>query len=319
MSVLYLTEADVDRLVDMRAAVDVVTEAFRRLAAGEADNVPRARAQAPGIVLHTMSAAAGYLGLVGWKCYTTTKQGAQFHLGLYSQHSGKLVALIEANRLGQLRTGAVTGVAASWMAAADAHEAGLFGTGFQAAGQLAALATVRNLKQVFVYSRDAGRREAFAKRMQAELNLEVIPVDRPEEAAADLPIVVTATTSRAPVFDGNSLSEGALVCAVGSNWPNRAEIDATTVRRADTIVCDSVECCELEAGDFADALDRGLFDWSRAVNLADVVAGRAVGRKTADSIALFKSVGMAIEDVALGALVLERAQAAGVGNTLPIP
>ncbi|MBX9790266.1 MAG: hypothetical protein K2Y37_15215 [Pirellulales bacterium] len=318
MSVLYLTEADVDRLVEMPAAIDAVTEAFRRLAAAEADNVPRARAQAPGIVLHSMSAAAGYLGLVGWKCYTTTKQSAQFHLGLYSQDSGRLVALVEANRLGQIRTAATTAVAASWMAAADAHEIGLFGTGYQAAGQLAALAHVRKLKQVFVYSRDAARRTAFARRMSDELRLEVIAVDRPEEAAADLPIVVTATTSRSPVFDGARLSEGTLVCAVGSNWPNRAEIDATVVRRADNIVCDSVECCRREAGDFADALERGLFDWSRAVNLADVVAGRAVGRKSADSIALFKSVGMAIEDVALGALLLERAAAAGAGSKLPI-
>ncbi len=316
MSVLYLTEADVERLVDMRAAIEVVTEAFRRLAAAEADNVPRARAQAPGIVLHTMSAAAGYLGFVGWKAYTTTRQGAQFHLGLYSQESGRLIALVEANRLGQLRTGATTAVAASWMASADAHEIGVFGTGFQAMGQLAALSAVRNLKQAFVYGRNADRRAAFASRMSEELKLEVIPVDRPEEAAADLPIVVTATTSRAPVFDGNWLSEGALVCAVGSNWPNRAEVDATTVRRADNIVCDSVECCRREAGDFADALERGLFDWARAVNLADVVAGRAVGRKTADSIALFKSVGMAIEDVALGGLLLDRAAADGAGTIL---
>ncbi|MGD9648779.1 MAG: ornithine cyclodeaminase family protein [Pirellulales bacterium] len=318
MSVLYLSEADVERLLDMRAAIEAVTEAFRRLASAEADNVPRARAQAPGIVLHTMSAAAGYLGLVGWKCYTTTKQGAQFHLGLYSQESGRLVALVEANRLGQLRTGATTAVAASWMAAADAHELGLFGTGFQAAGQLAALAAVRKLKQAFVYGRDAARRTAFARRMSEQLQLEVIPVDRPEEAAADLPIVVTATTSRAPVFDGGWLSEGTLVCAVGSNWPNRAEIDATTVRRADNIVCDSVDCCRREAGDFADALERGQFDWARAVNLADVVAGRAVGRKTADCITLFKSVGMAIEDVALGGVLLERAASAGAGRQLDI-
>ncbi len=138
--VLYLTESDVAELLDMPLAMQAVEEAFRRLSSGEAVNVPRARAQAPGIILHTMSAAAGYLGLVGWKCYTTTRQGAQFHVGLYDQESGRLVALIEANRLGQLRTGATTGVAVQCMAPADATEMGLFGAGWQAEAQLAAVA-----------------------------------------------------------------------------------------------------------------------------------------------------------------------------------
>src|SRR5262245_23617583 len=110
MPALYLTEADVERLLDIKQAVEVCEEVFRRLAAGEADNIPRARAHAPGIILHTMSAAAAYLGMLGWKCYTTTRQGAKFHLGLYDS-SGALLALVEADKLGQLRTGATTGVA----------------------------------------------------------------------------------------------------------------------------------------------------------------------------------------------------------------
>lgn len=318
MGAIYLTERDVAELADARLAIDAVEGAFRHLAAGEADNVPRRRAQAPGIVLHTMSAAAGYLGYVGWKAYTTTRDGARFHVALYDQAFGQLQALIEANRLGQLRTAAATAVAASWMARHDAHELGLFGTGFQAAGQLEALALVRPLKQVFVYGRNAERRREFAERMTRQLAIEVVPVDRPGEAAEELPLVVTATSSKAPVFDGNSLDEGAFVAAVGSNWLSRAEIDATVIRRADNIVCDSIEACQLEAGDFVDARDRGIFDWRRAVNLADVVAGRAAGRNRAESITLFKSVGLALEDVALGVKILERARAQGMGQYLPI-
>jgi ornithine cyclodeaminase/alanine dehydrogenase-like protein (mu-crystallin family) len=316
MNALYLTEADVAVLVDMPTTIQVIEEAFRRLGAGEVDNVPRARAKAPGIVLHTMSATAAYVGLVGWKCYTTTASGAQFLVGLYEQQSGQLVALIEANRLGQLRTAATTAVAASWMAQADAHEVGIFGSGWQAEGQLEALAHVRTLKQAFVYSRSAERRAAFANKMSKALGIEVVAVDRPEEAAAELPLVVTATTSREPVFDGHWLSEPTLVCAVGSNWLQRAEIDSTVVRRSDLIVCDSVECCRAEAGDFADALQKGVFDWRRAVNLADVVTGKAVSRKSNGGVALFKSVGMAMEDVALGAKILEQALARGVGRAL---
>ena len=317
MGTLFLTEADVKGLLDIRTAIDAVEEAFRRLAADEATNVPRMRALSPGMVLHTMSGAANYLGLSGWKAYSTTQRGVQFHVGLYDQQSGALVALIEANRLGQLRTGATTGVAIEWMALLDAAELGLFGTGYQAESQLEAVAAVRPIKRAFVYSRKEARRQAFAQRMSARLNIEIHPVDRPQEAAEDLPLVVTATSSAEPVFDGHWLAEGATVCAVGSNWLNRAEIDSTVIRRVDNIVCDSVAACKHEAGDFVDALEKGIFDWPRAVELADVVSGRAVARSRPESCTLFKSVGMAIEDVALGGKLLELARASGAGIELP--
>jgi len=316
MAAIYLTEADVERLLDIRVAIEVCDEAFRRWGAGEADNVPRVRAQVPGIVLHTMSAAASYLGMVGWKCYTTTRKGARFHLGL-ANLDGEMLALVEADRLGQLRTGATTGVAAAAMALPLASEVGLFGAGWQAQAQLEAVAAVRPIEVVYVYSRDERRRTEFAERMSARLAIDVRPVDRPQEAAADLPIVITATSSRAPVFDGNDLAEGALVCAVGANWLSRTEIDSTVVRRADNIVCDSVKACQAEAGDFVEALEKGIFDWSRAVDLADVLSGRATARNTRDSITLFKSVGLALEDVALGAKLLQRAGEQGVGCELP--
>ena len=203
-------------------------------------------------------------------------------------------------------------------AAVCASELGLFGVGRQGETQLAAAAAVLPLKRAFVYSRSEQRRAAFAEKMGAQLSLEVVPVDRPQEAAEDLPIVITATTSATPVFDGSWLSEGTVVCAVGANALSRAEIDATTVRRADIVVCDSVAACQAEAGDFVDALEKGVFDWRRAVDLADVAAGRAVGRTRAGGIAIFKSVGLAIEDLALAAPLLARAKRMGRGTVLPI-
>ncbi len=286
MPALFLSEHDVQRLVDMPTAIAVVEEAIRQMAAGRATNVPRVRARAPGIVMHTMSAAAEYLGLVGWKCYTTTERGARFHVGLYDAKSGALVALIEADRLGQLRTGATTGVAVSRLALADASEMGLFGAGHQAETQMEAVATVRRLSRVLVYSRNAERREAFAKRMAERLGIEVTPVDRPEDAVANLPIVVTATSAATPVFRGSDVAEGALVCAVGSNWPQRAEIDAEVIRRAGMVVCDSVQACRNEAGDFREAIEWGWFSWSSAVELADVVAGRGWSRRQAEHTAV---------------------------------
>lgn len=318
MAVLYFTEADVDQLLDMRTAIEVVEEVFRQLAVGKAMNVPRVRARAPGIVLHSMSAAAEYLGLVGWKNYTTTVSGAQFLVGLYDAESGDLESLIEANRLGQLRTAATTAVAVQWMADMQATEMGLFGTGLQAKSQLEAVCLARPIKHCYVYSRKQDKREQFAAVMSAKLGIEVIPVDRPQDAASELPIVLTATSSSAPVFDGNDLAEGAMVAAVGSNWPSRAEIDVHTIRRADNIVCDNIAACRHEAGDFREALQSGVFDWSRAAELADVVAGKAVGRNNPQSVTLFKSVGLAIEDVALGGKLLDLARIHGAGKWLPI-
>ncbi|MDZ4819389.1 MAG: ornithine cyclodeaminase family protein [Planctomycetota bacterium] len=318
MPVLYLTEEVVEQLLDMRTAVSVMETLFQQLAESRAVNVPRVRARTEGLVLHSMIAAADYLGLVGCKNYTTSRRSARFHLSLYDANSGELVALIEAGRLGQLRTGATTGVAVQWLAEPNATELGLFGSGYQAETQLEAVAQVRQLSRVFVYSRQEAKRAAFAATMSERLKLDVIAVDRPQEAAEELPIVITATTSPEPVFHGADLAEGALVCAVGSNWPQRAEIDADVIRRADNISCDSVEACQKEAGDFRDAIERGIFSWTKAVELADVVVGKSVGRNNKQSVVLFKSVGLAIEDVALGATLLERARAAGVGRELDI-
>ncbi|HTQ39388.1 MAG TPA: ornithine cyclodeaminase family protein [Pirellulales bacterium] len=314
MSILYLAEEDVAQLLDMRTAIEVVEEMFRQWADGKASNVPRVRAKAPGVVLHSMCAAAEYLGLVGWKNYTTTKTGAQFLVGLCDAETGELEALIEADRLGQMRTAAATAVAVEWMADMEAAEVGLFGVGKQARTQLEAVCLARPIKRCYVYSRNEAARERFAADMAAQLGIEVLAVDRPQEAVQDLPIVVTATTSAVPVFDGNDLSEGALVCAVGSNWLHKAEIDAHTIRRADNIVCDNVEACKHEAGDFQEALEKGAFDWTRAVDLCNVVAGRAVGRNNRQSVTLFKSVGLAIEDVAVGGRLLAEARAKGYGR-----
>src|SRR5579864_3868077 len=317
MPALYLTEADVRELLDMEIAIDVVEEAFRQLASGGATNVPRARAHAEGIYLHTMSAVAPYLGYAGWKAYTTTKHGAKFHVGLYSISSGELVALIEANFLGQLRTGAASAVATECMARPDAKVVGLFGSGHQARTQLKGVCTVRKIELVEVYSRNEERCQQFADLMSEWCNTKVVPSRNPDEVAAEKDIVICATTARTPLFEGKVLDEGTHLNVIGSNFLNKTEIDKTTVHRADTIVCDSIQQCRLEAGDFVQALEDGAVEWSNMHELADVVAGRETGRKTPESITLFKSVGLALEDVALGARLVELAQKEGLGLRLP--
>lgn len=317
MPALYLTETDVRELLDMEIAVDVVEEAFRQLALGGATNVPRARGHAGGFYLHTMSAVAEYLGVAGWKAYTTTAQGAKFHVGLYSVKSGELLAVIEADYLGQLRTGAASGVATECMARPDAKVVGLFGSGRQAGTQLKGVCTVRKIELVEVYSRDEDRCRQFADLMSEWCNTKIVPSRNPDEVAAEKDIVICATSARSPLFEGKVLDEGTHLNVVGSNYLHKAEIDVTSVHRADTIVCDSIEQCRLEAGDFVQALEAGAVEWSHMHELADVVAGRETGRKTPESITLFKSVGLAIEDVALAARLVELAEKEGLGRRLP--
>lgn len=318
MSALYLRESDVRELLDMELAIDAVERAFQELAVGRAMNVPRQRARAPGICLHTMSASAEYLGMVGWKTYTTTKSGMRFLVGLYSQQDGSLLALIEADYLGQLRTGAASGVATSYMARPDSKVVGVFGTGQQARTQLKAVCTVCRIELAEVYSRNEERRVAFADEMSEYCNTPVVAAHSPDATAAEKDIVICASGSRGPLFDGRLLDEGTHINAIGSNFLEKAELDLTSVQRADIIVCDSIAQCRLEAGDFVAALESGVTDWQLMRELSDVVTDRTPGRASEDQITLFKSVGLAIEDVALGAKLLELAEKEGFGERLPV-
>lgn len=317
MPALFLTEDHVRELLDMPKAIEVVEELFRELANGRAKNVARQRVQAGKMFLHTMSGACEYLGIGGWKAYSTTREKSRFHVGLYDLMTGEVLAIIEADYLGQLRTGAASGVATEFLARPDAKVVGLFGAGLQAATQLKAVCTVRKISRVEVYCRDAVRRESFAAQMSEYCATEVVPGHAPDEVAADKDIVITATTSKTPVFDGRTIEEGTHLNVVGSNFLVKAEVDVTTIQRADSLICDSVEQCRLEAGDFIPAIEAGVTDWPLMHELSDIVTGRDTGRALPENITLFKSVGLAIEDVALGAMLLQLAQQQSIGTPLP--
>jgi len=317
MTALYFTEADVQELLDMEIALSAVDEAFRQMAKGKAQNVPRARVRGDRIMLHSMSASADYLGLVGWKCYTTTPRGARFLVGIYATDTGQPVALIEADHLGQLRTGAASGVATSILARTDSRVVGLFGAGSQARTQLQAICQVRRIEHVEVYCRNSERARVFADEMGELCRTRIVPRHSPNEVAAEKDIVICATTAHTPLFDGSVLSPGTHLNLIGSNHLTKAEVDVTTVQRADRIVCDSLDQCRLEAGDFVQALSDGAVEWENMYELAEVVSGRAPGRATGEQITLFKSVGLAIEDLALGAKMLDLARDRKMGQPLP--
>lgn len=314
MPVLLLSEDDVRKLLTMELALAAVEEGLRKLALDEAQNTPRQRSQTDHAMLHIMSASAKSLGYLGYKSYVTSRKGTHFHVGLYDGKTGALVALMAADYLGQMRTGAASGVATQYMARHDASEVGLFGSGKQARTQIQAVCKVRKIRRVQVYSRNEEHRACFATEMSELCQTEVVPVPRPEMAAEDKDIIITATSSREPVLKGDWIAEGTHLNAIGSNFLGKAELDSVAVRRCESIVVDSKDQARLEAGDFAQALEDGSIHWADIHELGQVIVGRFTGRAHPQDVTLFKSLGIAIEDVAVAGKIYERARAEGVGK-----
>jgi ornithine cyclodeaminase/alanine dehydrogenase-like protein (mu-crystallin family) len=316
---LWIDEEEVGRLLTIDACIDAVEAAFRSLAAGHAANRPRARATVPGATLHVLPAASAALGRMAAKVYATTRGGARFVVLLFDAKTSGLLAAIEADRLGQMRTGAATGVATRRLALPEASILGIIGTGWQARSQVQAIARVRRLEEVRAYGRDRGRLIDFCGEVARTTGLAVRSAPSAEAATRGASIVVTATSASAPVLEGAWLSPGSHVNAVGSNRADRREIDAAAVARAGLIVCDSVEQALLEAGDLllAGAGPDGTAPLERAVDLAAVLSGAHPGRADARQVTLFKSLGLGIEDLAAASFVYDRAVATGAGQPFP--
>jgi alanine dehydrogenase len=315
MTVLYLTEEDIAQLLTMPIAIGAIEDAFRALAEGKAQNVPRRRASGGSSLLHSMSAAAEYLGLVGWKQYVTNPAGARFLFGMHDATSGKLTGLFEANRLGQQRTGAATAVALKHLTACEFHSLALFGAGWQAESQLeAAAAVLPHLTDIRVHSRNLENCETFCKKMAARLHLPVDVCRSSGEAAHNAEVIITATGSKEPVFAAADATGARFIAGMGSNWPQKAEIEPSLIARADSVVCDDIAACQLEAGDLIRATASGQFDWSKARGLGDCMTNPT----KPDGLIFFKSVGLALEDLAVGAALLPLARRRGIGQELSI-
>jgi ornithine cyclodeaminase/alanine dehydrogenase-like protein (mu-crystallin family) len=300
----------------MDLAIEAVTQGLRKLAVDEAQNIPRARTQTDHSMQHVMSASAKSLGFMGYKAYSTSRKGTNFHVGLFDGKTGAFLALIQADYLGQLRTGAASGVATEFMARPDASEVGVFGSGKQARTQLLAVCQVRKIRRAQVYSPNEERRRRFADEMRDLCRIEIEPVPRPEMAAEDKDIIITATTSREPVVNGQWIAEGTHINAIGANFLGKAELDNVAVRMCESIVVDSKEQARLEAGDFVQALEDGSIQWSDIHELGHVIIGRYTGRAHPQDITLFKSLGIAIEDVAVAGQVYSKAQSARIGRLI---
>lgn len=300
----FFNEDDVAELLPMKDAVACVDEAFRLLADGKAMNKPRQRVRVDKLMLHVLPAGSSALGYVGLKAYTTGPSGARFYFLMFDSTSGELVSIMEADRLGQIRTGAASGVATRYMAREDASTVGVYGTGWQARSQLEAITHVRSITSAIAYGRNQERREKFCEEMSTALGVPVEPADTPE-AAADADIIVTVTNAREPVLKGGWLRPGQHINAAGSNNLRRLEIDTEAVTRSSFIATDSLEQAKVECGDLAAVVESGGIKWDDVHELADVVAGNVAARSSEDDITLFESQGLAIEDVAAAKHVYE--------------
>jgi alanine dehydrogenase len=313
---ILLRESDVEKLATMKMAIEAVEQAFSFQGEQKADIAPRRRCRLDQGVLHVMSASLPALGYAGLKSYTSAGGINRFAVLLY-KGDGRLAAVIEADTLGQLRTGAASAVATKYMARTEASSLGIFGTGLQARSQIRAICEVRPIKAVRAYSRDAAKREKFCKEMAESLGVDIHPAAAPEEAVKEMDIVVTATTSKEPVFKGEWLSKGTHINAIGANFKSRRELDVDTVRKSACVIVDCHEQAMLESGDLAQAAEMEAFFWEDARELGLVVIGEFPGREDENEITLFESQGVALEDIALAARIYEEAAQSGIGEHLP--
>ena len=316
---LLLTEADVRSLLTMPIALEIVEESLRQQGNGELVLHPRRRIKLPdNALLHYMAAADPVRGYIGMKLYTVAQGVARFVIPLFRSTTGEMAALIEADALGQLRTGAATGVATKYLANTNARTACIIGTGYQARTQLEAVAAVRRLERVRAFGRDPERRAKFCSEMSERIGVAVEPMNSGEEAVKGAEIIITATSATKVVLEGAWLAPGMHINAMGANWPQKRELDAAAVSRAHKIVVDSIEQSKMEAGDLIQAFAEDQSRWDAVQELAQIVAGKAPGRTSADQITLFKSNGIATWDLEAAVRVYEMAVARGMGKSIPI-
>jgi alanine dehydrogenase len=304
---LYLTESDVESLLTPTDALEAIEACFERMARGAVDNRPRYRHRLEEASLAVMSAADQELELAGVKTYVASAKGVRFVVVLFDSAKSEVVALIEADKLGQLRTGAASGVAAKHLAKPGAASLGIIGCGWQAESQVASIReAVPSIERVVAYCRTEKSLKKFCRKVKAE-------VGESHRDPAGLDVVVTATNSADPVLRGEWLQPGALVCATGANVPHHRELDNVVLERAAFVCCDSKEQAKLESGDLIEPIESGVLDWLEVYELHEVVAGEVQGRSSPEDVVVFKSNGLAAWDIAIATKAVELARERKVG------
>ncbi|HSQ04777.1 MAG TPA: ornithine cyclodeaminase family protein [Burkholderiales bacterium] len=322
--VRYLTEQDIQQLLTMDIALEYTERSLRDRALGRAIDIPRVRTHIPQGIQHVLQAAAPDLGWIGFKYYYTrpgqsTRAGQKtFFVHLLDIETTKLAAIIEAGWMSMLRTGAASGVATRYLANEDASIVGQIGAGFQGIGQLEAVCAVRRIREARIYARNRDKLEAFCRRMSQQLGIGVIPAASARAAVQGAHILNVITKSVTPVLLGEWLEPGQHINAAGSNALKRREIDEAAVGRCKLVTVDSRDTARGECGDLLPLVEQGRLEWDRITEIGEVMTGDAPGRAAPTDITLYESHGMGVQDLYVGARMLELARERGVGTELPI-
>ena len=314
---LYLNEDDVTSLVNVKDAIAMLERLFATWSDPATVNLPRQRAPTGTGTFNLMGAAWGAAEVFGLKAYYGGRNGARFHVLLYSARDGRLKAMIEADNLGRMRTGAASGLATKLLADPQARSLGVVGAGRQAFAQVAAVCAVRKVETVRVFSRTAARRDTLASLIERKLRVAAEPVASPEAAVGAAEIVVTITKSAVPVLRAQWLKSGVHINAAGANAASRREIDGETVLRSSVRATDHLAQARLEAAEYRDLVDAGRLAWQDIVEIGDILTEKAPGRRGDADITLFKSLGIALEDIAFADLIWRRAIEHGIGKPMP--
>jgi ornithine cyclodeaminase/alanine dehydrogenase len=309
---LYLTEADVNGMLDMNLALEALDDVFRARSAGEVRNEPRHRLAAGNGSMNFMAATWPEKGWAGHKSYVS----GDFRVILYGTNGEGLLAVIGAGRMGQVRTGAASGIATKYMSRENSSSVGIIGSGYQAETQLEAVCAVRDIKDVKVFSRTAEKREKFASVMSERLGVGVVAVDSKEAAAEGMDVLVAVTSSVEPVITGDMIEPGMHINAAGNNSWMKRELDTAAIVKADLVACDDIDQTKIECGELMRAVEVGQYAWESLVRLDRIVAGLRTARYSDTDVTLFESQGVAFEDLAVCGRLYEMAVERGVGMEL---
>ena len=318
MSAVYIDENTASKILTMDDALNLVEESFTTYAQGKSFNMTRQRMRIRKGALHMLPGAVPYKNVIGFKAYTSFRAGLIFKVHLYDAENGSPLAIIDANEIGRLRTGAATGIATKYMAKKESNTAFIFGGGFQAEAQLEAVCKTSNIKKAFVTTRKIENAQAFADKMSKSLGIEIIPTQNIENDLPQADIIITITTAVKPLFEHTMLNpNGVHINGAGSNALIRAEIPEKTIEAAEVLAVDSKDVAAIECGDILPSLEKGRLHWNEIVELGEITAGFRSGRVTDNGITIFQSQGMGLQDIMCAEFIYRKALAEKLGKDLP--
>ena len=314
---LWITEADVCNLIDLSGSAEALEKGLKLEAEGKAVNMTKTQTVWDVGSLNVTGAQFTGDGLVGAKVWSNANLGAAPLIVMHNANDGQIAAIIEAFALGQMRTASLSSVAAKWCSVEDADEMAIMGSGHQALPQVAAIAAVRDLKRVRVWSRTPANRDTFVDELRDAFDFEIVPCDSVEDAAKDCPIITTFTRSKEPFLFADMVTPGTHINAGGAIIPTNAEIDQGVLDRCDKIVCDNLAQVQKGSRELMEYAARA-GSWDAVIPICDLVRDQKPRPAGAD-ITIYKFMGMGLADIASAVEILKRARAQGVGHEVPHP